>query len=74
MSRQTGNLSRPLYYSQAMRGLGGGGISQYTKQVREVAIGGGFPKISGTILGGPYNKDYSILGSILGSPHLEKLP
>ena len=25
----------------------------------------GFPKIKGTILGGPSNKDYSILGSIL---------
>ena len=24
--------------------------------------------------GGPYNKDYSILGSILGSPYLGKLP
>ena len=30
----------------------------------------GFPKITGTILGGPYNKDYSILGSILGSPYI----
>ena len=34
----------------------------------------GFPKIRGTLLGGPYNKDYSILGSILGSPCFEKLP
>ena len=25
-------------------------------------------------IGGPHNKDYSILGSALGSPHLEKLP
>ena len=25
-----------------------------------------FPKIRGTFFGGPYNKDYSILGSILG--------
>ena len=25
-------------------------------------------------LGGPHNKDYSILGSILGSPHFGKLP
>ena len=24
--------------------------------------------------GGPYNKDYSILGSILGSPYCGKLP
>ena len=29
----------------------------------------GFPKIRGT-----HNKDYSILGSILGSPYLGKLP
>ena len=34
----------------------------------------GFPKIRGTLLGVPYNKDYSILGSILGSPYLGKLP
>ena len=27
-----------------------------------------FPKIRDTILGAPYNKDYSILGSILGFP------
>ena len=27
-----------------------------------------------TIFGGPYNKDYNILGSILGSPYLGKLP
>ena len=25
-------------------------------------------------MGGPYNKGYSILGSILGSPYLGKLP
>ena len=34
----------------------------------------GFPKIRGTILGGPYNEDSSILGSILGSPYFGKLP
>ena len=28
----------------------------------------------GTLLGGPFNKDYSILGSILGSPYFGKLP
>ena len=32
------------------------------------------PKIRGTIFGDPHNKDYSILGSILGSPYLGKLP
>ena len=32
------------------------------------------PKIGGHILGGPHNKDYCILGSILGSPMLGKLP
>ena len=26
----------------------------------------GFPKITGTLFGGPYNKDYRILGSIMG--------
>ena len=34
----------------------------------------GFPKIKGTLFGGPHNKDYSILGSILGSPYFGKLP
>ena len=34
----------------------------------------GFPKVEGYPFGGPNNKDYSILGSILGSPHLGKLP
>ena len=36
----------------------------------------GFPKIRGTILLGPYNqdcKDYSILGSILGTSYFGKL-
>ena len=33
-----------------------------------------FPKIRGTLFGGPQNKDYSILGSILGSPSFGKLP
>ena len=28
----------------------------------------------GTLFGGPHNKDYSILGSILGSPYFGKLP
>ena len=34
----------------------------------------GFPKIRGTFFGGPHNKDYTILGSILGFPCLGKLP
>ena len=34
----------------------------------------GFPKIRGTLAGGPYNKDYNILESILGSPYFGKLP
>ena len=33
-----------------------------------------FPKIWGTFLGVPYDKDYSILGSILGPPSFGKLP
>ena len=27
-----------------------------------------FPKIKGTFFGGPHNKEYNILGSILGVP------
>ena len=34
----------------------------------------GFPKIRGTFLGSPNNKDYSILGSILGYLNFGKLP
>ena len=34
----------------------------------------GFPKIRGTLFGGPHNKEYSILGSMLGSPYSGKLP
>ena len=34
----------------------------------------GFPKIRGTLIGDPHNKDYSILGSILGFPYFGKLP
>ena len=34
----------------------------------------GFPNIMGTLFGGPHNKDFSILGSILGYPYFGKLP
>ena len=34
---------------------------------------GGFPKL-GVPFGDPYNKDYGILGSILGYPNFGKLP
>ena len=34
----------------------------------------GFPQIRGTLLGGPHNKDYSVLVSILGFPYFGKLP
>ena len=34
---------------------------------------GGFPKL-GVPFWGPYNKDYSILGSRMGSPYFGKLP
>ena len=45
------------------------------EMIREL---GGFPKIGVPFLGGPNNKDHSILGSklgsILGSPYMGKLP
>ena len=34
----------------------------------------GVSQNSGYLFGGPYNKDYSILVSILGSPYFGKLP
>ena len=43
-------------------------IRMYTFHIR------GFRKIMGTFSGSPYKKDYSIWGSILGSPYLGKLP
>ena len=33
----------------------------------------GFPKIRGTLFGGPYNKDYSILGSIFGETTISSM-
>ena len=41
---------------------------------RQICNMWGFPKIGGTFFGGSHNKDYSILGSILGSPYFGKLP
>ena len=38
-----------------------------------INLNGSFPKL-GVPFWGPYNKDYSILGSILGSSYLGKLP
>ena len=38
-----------------------------------VEIYGSFPKL-GVLIGGPHNKDCSILGSILGCPCFRKLP
>ena len=32
-----------------------------------IAQGGGFPIIRGAFLGDPHEKDYNILGSVLGS-------
>ena len=32
-----------------------------------------FPKIRATLFGGPYIKDYTILGSILGFPYVGQL-
>ena len=37
-------------------------------------FGGGFPKLGVPFLGGHHNEGYSIVGSILGSPYLGKLP
>ena len=39
----------------------------------EARVDGGFPKL-GVLFWGPHNKDYSILGSILGYPNFGKLP
>ena len=34
----------------------------------------GFPKIMGTLSGGAYNKEFSILGALMGCPLFGKLP
>ena len=49
-------------------------VSAYEVVARVTEDTWGFPKIRVTFLGGPHNKDYSILGSILGPPYLRKLP
>ena len=46
---------------------------QWSKPCFEIVLHGSFPKL-GYHFGGPYNKDYNILGSILGSPYFGKLP
>ena len=39
-----------------------------------MGLGWKFPKVRGTFwVGGPYDKDYRILGSIFGSPYFGKL-
>ena len=49
--------------------------SEYSHlQPKVVAIDMGFPKIRGTLVGGPHNKDYRSWGAILKSPSLRKLP
>ena len=47
------------------------GIPTLILQINE-----GFAKLGEPLepFGGPFNKDYSILGSILGSPYFGKLP
>ena len=35
---------------------------------------GGFPEVGAPFLLGPHSKEYSIFGSILGSPYFGKLP
>ena len=54
---------------------GCGGLSAPDGILHRIPEGphGGFPKLGVPFLG-PHNKDYSILGSILGSPHFGKLP
>ena len=61
-----------LRFSQRT-GKGSGG-SLVQKLLKGLGHMWGFPKIRGTSYGGPDNKDYSILGSILGSPHFGKVP
>ena len=52
-----------------------GRVVQLREKKREHAelLYGGFPKL-GVPFWGPYNKDYSISGSILGSSYLGNLP
>ena len=49
-------------------------LAPSTMLVHDRQIKWGFPKIRGTFLRGPHNKDHSILGSILESPYFGKLP
>ena len=59
-----------------IQGLGCPGIIGFVRNGLSLLLGEirEFPKTRDTFLGGPYNKDYSILGSILGHPYSWKLP
>ena len=62
----------PQYFFTGALGLTGlKGLNP--ARTKASGLNGGFPKL-GVLFGGPNNKDYSILGSILGSPHFGKLP
>ena len=50
------------------------GLTAYCKELRLASTYWGFPKLGAPFFGGPYNKDYNMLVSILGSPYLGKLP
>ena len=48
------------------------GIKGDTRSLDNSSYDMGVPKITGIILGASTDKDYSISGSILGSPHLNE--
>ena len=63
--------------SYSLNSLKGGYIGDYIGDYYRAITGGyiwGFPKIRGTILGVPIIRTIVFWGSILGSPHFEKLP
>ena len=50
------------------------GLADGGKTVQNIHMTWGIPKIRGTLFGGLHDKAYSILGSMLGSSYLGKLP
>ena len=72
--RGVSKLGMPCFTHRVVLGLYWGYIRIMEKKMKTTMYNLGFPIIMCTFLGGPYNKDYSILGSILGSPYFGKLP
>ena len=68
----TPNFRKPPYYDYKRLSENNRGLLMFLPKVLRSDMG--VSQNWGYLLGGPNNKDYSILGSILGYPYFGKLP